>query len=164
MEEWRKIENVLVSNSGKCNKKLYVYNKHYLRPFQNGKGIHELVAMAFPEICGEWFEGCQVHHVDHNTKNNRADNLIVLTKEEHIKIHQESEITRNKKRNFGERNGFYGKCHTDETKEKMRQKKLGTKRSDATKEKIRNSMLGKTHSDETKLKISESKKKKKGIV
>ena len=24
--------------------------------------IHTMVAKAFPEICGEWFEGCQVDH------------------------------------------------------------------------------------------------------
>lgn len=52
--------------------------------------VHILVAKAFPEICGEWFEGCDVHHKDFNTSNNIASNLVVLTKEEHKRIHRES--------------------------------------------------------------------------
>ena len=50
--------------------------------------ISILVAKAFPEICGKWFEGCQVHHKDGNPLNNRADNLMVISKEEHTAIHK----------------------------------------------------------------------------
>lgn len=50
--------------------------------------IHTLVAKAFPEICGEWFEGCEVHHKDCNPLNNCAENLIVCTKEEHLLFHK----------------------------------------------------------------------------
>lgn len=39
--------------------------------------IHRLVAKAFPEICGEWFDGCQVNHKDENGKNNNVTNLEV---------------------------------------------------------------------------------------
>lgn len=39
--------------------------------------IHRLVAKAFPEICGEWFEGCAVNHKDENPSNNAATNLEV---------------------------------------------------------------------------------------
>ena len=46
-----------------------------------------LVAKAFPEICGKWFEGCEIHHKDGNYLNNRADNLECLSKEEHHNIH-----------------------------------------------------------------------------
>ena len=42
-------------------------------------GVHRLVAMAFPEICGEWFDGCQVDHIDTNPSNNIATNLNVCT-------------------------------------------------------------------------------------
>lgn len=134
----------MVSNYGNCNKKLY-NECGYLRPFQNQNRIHVLVARAFPEICGEWFDGCHVHHKDHNPLNNRADNLQVMTAEEHRKMHSESEITRRKRANFGEKNGFFGKQHTEETKLKMSESHKGMK-----------------HSEETKQKISESMKKKKG--
>lgn len=39
--------------------------------------VSHLVAMAFPEICGEWFDGCDVDHIDTNRMNNNAINLRV---------------------------------------------------------------------------------------
>lgn len=48
---------------------------------------HVLVAKAFPEICGEWFEGCQVHHKNFDKLDNRPENLVVLSAEEHLKLH-----------------------------------------------------------------------------
>ena len=41
--------------------------------------VHEIVARAFPEICGEWFEGCEVDHIDADKTNNKATNLRVVT-------------------------------------------------------------------------------------
>ena len=46
--------------------------------------IHRLVAKAFPEICGEWFEGCVINHKDCNPSNNRATNLEVCTQSHNI--------------------------------------------------------------------------------
>lgn len=70
---------------------------------KNGKPTtytaYELVAKAFPEICGEWFEGCHIHHKDFNRLNNCADNLQVMTKEEHWEIHKNSEITQDRNKN-----------------------------------------------------------------
>ena len=37
----------------------------------------------------------------------------------------------------GEKNHFYGKTHSDETKEKIKESKLGSKHSEETKEKMR---------------------------
>ena len=37
--------------------------------------VHSLVAYAFPEICGEWFEGAEISHIDENPANNEANNL-----------------------------------------------------------------------------------------
>lgn len=37
--------------------------------------VHRLVAFAFQEICGEYFEGATVDHIDTIRHNNRADNL-----------------------------------------------------------------------------------------
>lgn len=36
---------------------------------------------------GLWFEGCEVHHIDGNALNNKLDNLICFTKEQHNKAH-----------------------------------------------------------------------------
>lgn len=47
--------------------------KHYLT------AIHRIVARAFPEICGEWFENCQINHKDENRSNNIATNLETCT-------------------------------------------------------------------------------------
>lgn len=44
--------------------------------------VHRLVAKAFPEICGEWFEKAQVDHLNANKKDNRAVNLKVCTAKE----------------------------------------------------------------------------------
>lgn len=37
----------------------------------------------------EWFEGCEVHHKDGNVFNNTLENLVCLTKEEHIEAHRQ---------------------------------------------------------------------------
>lgn len=41
--------------------------------------VHRLVAFAFPEICGEWFEGAECNHKDENPENNCAWNLEWVT-------------------------------------------------------------------------------------
>jgi hypothetical protein len=59
-------------------------------------------------------------------------------------------------------NGMLGKSHSDETKEKMRIFKTGTKLSKEAKDKISKSKIGKTHfhSEETRKKLSKSHKGK----
>ena len=51
------------------NKQKGIKNKRYF--------VHRLVAWAFPEICGEWFEGAVVNHKNEITSDNRAENLEV---------------------------------------------------------------------------------------
>ena len=101
MEEWRDVvgfeELYSVSNMGR------VYSKKYKKILKtkiepdgyeivrfnlsklHRRFVHVLVAQAFIGIP----EGCQVHHKDCNKSNNKLDNLAVLTKEEHIRIHNE---------------------------------------------------------------------------
>lgn len=45
---------------------------------------HILVAMAFPDICGKWFDGCVVDHIDTVRDNDNANNLRVCTTSQNI--------------------------------------------------------------------------------
>lgn len=96
------IENtkVLVRDDGKDFFNGETYKRYKLYPNKkrgnratinvNGKGIfaHRIVAQAFPEICGEWFDGCEVHHKNQDCTDNRAENLLVLTPEAHQELHK----------------------------------------------------------------------------
>lgn len=77
-----------VSNKG--NVKRVIHGKEYIlaqhrrakqydylcvKPNNHTVNVHKLVAFAFPEICGEYFEGAQVNHKDENPLNNCAENL-----------------------------------------------------------------------------------------
>ena len=46
--------------------------------------VHRLVAFAFPEICGEWFEGAEVNHKNEIKTDNRAENIEWCTKHYNI--------------------------------------------------------------------------------
>ncbi len=50
--------------------------------------VHILVAKGFPEICGEWFDGCEVHHKDGDVTNNNAANLQIVSKKQHWLLHK----------------------------------------------------------------------------
>lgn len=130
MEEYRLIEGYEVSNYGNCKNETRVHNNGYLEIKGSGhKHLHILVAKAFPEICGEWFEGCVVHHKDRNKLNNAAENLIVLTVQEHIEEHK------NEKAELG-RLIFLGKHHTEQARKKMSESHKGKPLSDSHKESI----------------------------
>ena len=96
--------------------------------------------------------------------------MIFVTPEEHSKIHSKSEITRkkiseaNKGRLVGENNPFYGKHHTEESINKIReaQEQYWTEEKrleQSNKLSGENSpWYGRHHTDETKEKISNAKK------
>lgn len=55
--------------------------------------VHRIVAYYFcnppKEVNDNWVcEGYEVHHKDLNPRNNRADNLVYVTHEEHKEIHK----------------------------------------------------------------------------
>lgn len=96
-------EKILKGDVGDRGKIRYsLTNKRYMG--------HILVAKAFPEICGEWYEGCQVHHKDQCPSNNCAFNLMVVSPEEHKEIHRK--LGKNK----GEKNFWFGKHLSDSVK------------------------------------------------
>lgn len=117
------------------------YDKHY-RVKYKGKYYytHILVAEVYlnnnqPIDRSKYY----VHHINHNPEDNRASNLLIITPKAHSVYH-----------NTGENNHFYGKHHTEETKQKMSEAHEG----------IKNPMYGKHHTAETKRKISEANKGK----
>lgn len=58
------------------------YGPGYLRVQLTGHRlylVHRLIAQTFPDICGEWFEGCVVNHKNRIISDCRAVNLEVCT-------------------------------------------------------------------------------------
>ena len=97
MEEWRNIDGYngqyQVSNFGRVKSIGNNKNRHekILKPGHRRGGylcvnlkrkdgdkvvsVHRLVAMAFPEICGEWYPQAVCHHINENRTDNRPENL-----------------------------------------------------------------------------------------
>ena len=98
--------------------------------------INRLVAMMFvplPERLQHYdLDELDVHHVDGDKTNNRPENLVWLTKEEHRDLHANSE----------------------KTKAKQSAAHKGKKHSEATKAKQSAALKGRLVSEETKVKIS----------
>lgn len=125
MEEiWRKVEgfdNYEVSNLNgwrnskrNCTYKPSIKKDGYRyvslgRKFKQ-RLYHILVAKAFPEICGEWFEGCCVHHKNYNKTDNRPDNLIILTQSEHSILHYKETVPDTYKKSSQKRNKAISKA------------------------------------------------------
>lgn len=103
-EAWRLVEktNYYISNFGRILlpngeiAKLEYSERQKCHVFRH-RPVYQMVAKAFPDICGEWFEGCHVHHINHNRMDSCANNLIVLTAEEHMRYHADSSITKERK-------------------------------------------------------------------
>ena len=47
-------------------------------------GVHVLVALSFPEICGLPFEGAQCNHIDEDHFNNVPENLNWLSRKDNL--------------------------------------------------------------------------------
>lgn len=72
----------------KTGKRYYRYVAFSVNGKIYSKPVSHIVAKSFPEICGEWFEGCEVHHINRDTENNSAYNLQILSKEQHRLEHR----------------------------------------------------------------------------
>lgn len=63
---------------GYLNVKLYQYGA------PKTKGVHGLIALAFPEICGTPFPGAVVNHLNEDKTDNRPCNLRWCTQKENV--------------------------------------------------------------------------------
>ena len=116
---------------------------------KNGKRkqfkVHRLVAKAF--IPNPENKPC-IDHINTIKSDNRVENLRWVT----YKENSNNEKTLEKFK--GENHHFFGKHHTEETKQKMSEVQKGEN----------NPMYGKHHTEETKKKMSEAQKGEKGSM
>lgn len=122
--------------------------------YKNKKGksypVHKLVALAFipnPE------NKPQIDHINTIRDDNRIENLRWVTPKENsnnpLTLQHSSEAVK------GDKNPFYGKTHTEETRQKLRENHADTSGEN-------NGMFGRTHTPEVKQKLSELGKEKFG--
>ena len=131
--------------------------------YKNGKcksyRVHRLVAIAFLENPNN---KPQINHIDGDKTNNNIKNLEWATARENINHAWDTglaRITDEIRKNMsnsrkGNKNHFYGKHHTEETKKKLSEAHKGMHNGS------NNPFYGKHHSLETKEKISKANKGK----
>lgn len=87
--------------------------------------------------------------------------VVFMTNAEHNTYHHKGKTLSNEQKaklseaNSGEKNGFYGKTHTAEVRQKIREKALGRKITEETKQKLREANIGRKHTEESKQKMRE---------
>ena len=70
------------------------YSNYYytVRIGNTEKYVHTIIAKNYPEICGEWFDKCVVHHINGIKSDNRPENLKIMSAEEHNKWHTKTPV------------------------------------------------------------------------
>jgi len=129
----------------------YVWHKHniFLR-------LHRYI---YEMHYGEIPKGYEIHHKDGNKLNNNIDNLEILTKSEHTKLHMAGRTLSEKHKQKISESGKK-RIFSEETKEKMRiaqRKVIRKKHSEETKQKMSEAWKKRSHevSEETRQKLRE---------
>lgn len=80
-------KNNVIMNPFKSNKYLQVvlYDKDGNKKVY---GVHTVVAMKYLD---EFYQGCVVHHKDENPHNNNLENLEILDRSNHTKLHMKGD-------------------------------------------------------------------------
>jgi len=99
-------------------------DKHlFLRLCKNGKQKNKKIHILEFEFFNNYKlkEDECVHHIDFNPENNILNNLIIMPKSEHIKLHMTGKVFSEKHKNKMSENhiGMKGKYHSKETKKLM---------------------------------------------
>ena len=157
---YKKIYDNLIKTRSNQTLQLHdYYENHHIVPkcLGGSDDKHNLVKLTFREhYLAHWL--LAKHY--NNKKLWNAFSMMVVGSNKHTRVKNGREFQRAKIARVlgmtGENNPMYGKeshckCHTEQTKEKIRQSKLGKKRTPFTRSPA---------TDETKKKISESKKGK----
>ena len=164
------ISNVTISEMNKFfNGKKYYFNEKNRRWFRTTDGkllshdVWDFYHSGDPILKDE-----VIHHKNGDSSDDRIENLQKITRSEHTGLHNignqyflgkyHTDKTKQKmsEAKLGKNHPMYGKHHTDETKQKISDKMLGHIVSDETKQKISDEMLGHIVSEETKQKFRDS--------
>ena len=70
---------------GKSMAKIYIDKNGYKRYADSGKRVHRHVAER--KVGGKIGKGRVVHHKDGNKRNNRRENLHIMSRSKHAKLH-----------------------------------------------------------------------------
>lgn len=152
-EEWRE-GRILKGSKNKYRRGEIQVKLSYKGKTQIAK-VHRLVALTFPDICGNYFEGAEVDHKNGNASDNRAVNLHWVTRSgnmrnpvtrKKIKDFWESEEGSDAKKKYSERmsgeNNPAVRCMTEEWRNKMSESRKGRRHTEETKRKLSEAAKG----------------------
>lgn len=117
---------------------------------------HEIWNKHHPDDLKLLGDGFVIHHKDENPENNDIENLQKMPRGEHQRLHvlekwaEDDHRRKMSECHQGEKNHFYGRTHSDETKQRLSNMKRGEYVGE------KNPMWAKKHSDVTREKMSKA--------